>query len=93
MSFIESLRNMTKEEIENIGNNSQFHDPVLTESEQEKVDWVCYKVAYDIAERDVLRYGLDYAKKELEYYKSIEWTEKGFLDGYEDNLGMREEGW
>lgn len=78
MSFVDRLKNMSKEEIENLSNNSQIHEEQLTESEQNAVDWVCYKIAYDIAERDVLRHGLEYAKKELEYYKSVEYTEKGF---------------
>lgn len=93
MSFISRLKNMSKEEIENLHKAQEIHEEPLTENEQKTVDWACYKIAYDIAERDVLRHGLEYAKKELEYYKSVEHTEKGFLDGYEDNLGMREEGW
>ena len=93
LSWIDRLKNMSKEEIDNLSNITQIHEEPLTEREKNAVDWACYKIAYDIAERDVLRHGLEYAKKELEFYKSVEYTEKGFLDGYEDNLGMREEGW
>ena len=69
---------MSKEEIENLSNNSQIHEEQLTESEQNAVDWVCYKIAYDIAERDVLRHGLEYAKKNLNIINQLNILRKVF---------------
>lgn len=57
---------------------------IYNEDEKQVAWWTGFRIGYDIAKRDALKYGDEYAKKELEFYKNDQHTLKGFLDGYDD---------
>lgn len=79
MSFIDKIKNTSV--IDKIKS-----EMIYNEDERQVEWWTGYRIGYDIAVRDVLRYGDEYAKKELEYYKNEPYTIKGFIDGYDDYI-------
>ena len=89
-----SLKNLKDIDVKKI----EIDEIELTHEQKCLVNGHAYMIGWEVAERDVQSYGVDYAKAELEYYNYQECNKvigpnTGFAAGYSDNIYMREDKW